>query len=251
MTNTDNRQVVLVTGSSGGIGTELVAAYAARGDVVIGADRTPPADTRGLDRFVELDVTDEGACIEVVAGVVADHGRIDVLVHAAGVLGTTPDPLRTSTTEFEQIMRINASSSFTLTREVGNAMQASGTRGTILLFSSVAAKEGRRDYLPYNASKVAVLHMVWSFAKLLGPAGISVNAVAPGPVDTAMWAQKAGDSGAADAARAARAAELPMGRFAQPVEVVRSVLFLTAPENRYLTGVTLDVAGGAHLGMGS
>jgi NAD(P)-dependent dehydrogenase (short-subunit alcohol dehydrogenase family) len=251
MIENDTRQVVLITGASGGIGREAVRAFAERGDIVIGEDRVAAADADGLAAFIELDVTDEAACTAAVARVVTEHGRIDVLVHAAGVLGTTPDPLQTSTAEFEQIMRINGSSSFTMAREVGNAMLATGTKGSILLISSVAAKEGRRDYLPYNASKVAVLHMVWSFAMILGPSGISVNAVAPGPVDTAMWAQKADDSGAAEAARAARAAELPMRRFARPQEVVQAILFLTDPANRYLTGVSLDVAGGAHLGMGS
>lgn len=244
-------QVVLITGASGGIGREAVRAFMDRGDVVVGADRAAPDDAEGLASFIQLDVTDERACADAVARVIADHGRLDVLVHAAGVLGTTPDPLRTSTAEFDEIMRINGSSSFTMAREAANAMLAGGIKGSILLISSVAAKEGRRDYLPYNASKVAVLHMVWSFAMILGPSGISVNAVAPGPVDTAMWAQKADDSGAAAAARAARAAELPMRRFAQPREVVQAILFLTDPANRYLTGVSLDVAGGAHLGMGS
>ncbi|MFF3853585.1 SDR family NAD(P)-dependent oxidoreductase [Micromonospora sp. NPDC002575] len=119
------------------------------------------------------------------------------------------------------------------------------------MFSSVAAKEARADYLPYNASKLAVLHVMFSMAGLLGPHGISVNAISPGPVNTAMWAQKASDSGAADEARRARAMQLPMRRFAEPDEVTRAVLFLTDPANRYITGVSLDVAGGTHLGIGT
>jgi NAD(P)-dependent dehydrogenase (short-subunit alcohol dehydrogenase family) len=130
-----------------------------------------------------------------------------------------------------------------------------GTKGTILLFSSVAAKEARSTYLPYNASKIAVLHIMWSMAQILGPAGISVNAITPGPVDTNMWAQFAEASGdnlnAASRARAERAAQLPMQRFARPDEVASAALSLTDPQNRYITGVSLDVAGGAHLGMGS
>ncbi|WP_404434338.1 SDR family NAD(P)-dependent oxidoreductase [Microbacterium lacus] len=70
-------------------------------------------------------------------------------------------------------------------------MRDSATKGTILLLSSVAAKEARVDYLPYNASKIAVLHIMWSMAKILGPFGISVNAVNPGPVNMPMWAQLA------------------------------------------------------------
>ena len=244
-------QVVLVTGSSGGIGHAVVDALAAAGAVVVGADRIPRND-QALAAFVPLDVTSEHQCADVVQGVTAEYGRIDVLVHAAGVLGTTPDPMATTTEEFESIMRINSSGTFSMVRETARSMIASGTAGAIVVLSSVAAKEARRNYLPYNASKLAVLHIMWSFAQILGPDGISVNAVAPGPVNTDMWAQFAKDSGPDAAAnRAQRAAQLPMGRFAEPDEVARAVLFLADPDNRYITGVSLDVAGGAHLGMGT
>jgi NAD(P)-dependent dehydrogenase (short-subunit alcohol dehydrogenase family) len=243
--------VVLVTGSSGGIGHAVVDALAASGAVVIGADRVPRND-QALAAFVPLDVTSEQQCADVVQGVTAEYGRIDVLVHAAGVLGTTPDPMATTTEEFESIMRINSSGTYSMVRETARSMIASGTAGAIVVLSSVAAKEARPNYLPYNASKLAVLHIMWSFAQILGPDGISVNAVAPGPVNTDMWAQFAKDSGPDAAAnRARRAAQLPMGRFAEPDEVARAILFLADPDNRYITGVSLDVAGGAHLGMGT
>jgi NAD(P)-dependent dehydrogenase (short-subunit alcohol dehydrogenase family) len=164
-------------------------------------------------------------------------------------------PLETSTTEFERVLSINLTGSFTIAREVANTMLRDGTQGTILLFSSVAAKEGRSTYLPYNASKVAVLHIVWSFAQMLGPSGITVNAVAPGPTDTNMWTQLADASGpdaeAALQARATRISQLPMRRFGRPEEIANAALFLTDPANHFITGVCLDVAGGGHLGMGS
>lgn len=247
---TTQPQVALVTGSSGGIGAAVVASLQGRGDVVIGADRAP-RDSQDITRFYELDVTDEQQTADVVQQVVTEHDRIDVLVHAAGVLGDTPDPLATGTEEFERVMRINASGTFTIAREVANTMLHAGTKGTILLLSSVAAKEARNDYLPYNASKIAVLHIMWSMAKILGPNGISVNAVNPGPVNTPMWSQLAHQAGSAREARAARARQLPMQRFAEPAEVASAIRFLTDPLNRYITGVSLDVAGGAHLGIGS
>jgi NAD(P)-dependent dehydrogenase (short-subunit alcohol dehydrogenase family) len=246
----DRPQVALVTGSSGGIGAAVSDALRARGDIVIGADRAE-RDGHDVDDFHAIDVTDEQQTRDVVHEIVMQHGRIDVLVHAAGVLGETPDPMLTTTDEFERIMRINATGTFTITREVANVMRDSGTAGTILLLSSVAAKEARVDYLPYNASKIAVLHIMWSMAKILGPAGISVNAVNPGPVNTPMWAQLAEQSAGAQAARDARAAQLPMRRFAEPAEVAAAIRFLTDPANRYITGISLDVAGGAHLGIGS
>jgi NAD(P)-dependent dehydrogenase (short-subunit alcohol dehydrogenase family) len=243
--------VVLVTGSSGGIGDAVIDALTAAGALIIGADRAPK-EGQALADFFPLDVTSEQQCAAVVQGITAKYGRIDVLIHAAGVLGTTPDIMETTTEEFESIMRINSSGTFSMVRETAQSMIESGTAGAIVILSSVAAKEARRNYLPYNASKLAVLHIMWSFAELLGPNGISVNAIAPGPVNTPMWAQFAKDSGPDAAAnRARRAAQLPMRRFAEPDEVARAILFLADPDNRYITGVTLDVAGGAHLGMGT
>lgn len=253
-------KIALVTGSSGGIGAAVVGDLRRCGATVIGADRVgAPEGISGdsaPETFHDMDVTDEEGVRAVVEAVSSTHGKIDILVHAAGVLGRTGDPLAVSTAEFAQIMAINATGTFTVLREVGTVMKAAGD-GSIVAFSSVAAKESRKDYLPYNASKIAVLHVVWSFAQILGPYGVNVNAVCPGPVNTAMWAQKAaaeaGGAGAAAAAaaRADRAAQLPMGRFAEPEEVSRVVTFLVDPRNRYLTGLSVDVAGGAHLGMGS
>jgi NAD(P)-dependent dehydrogenase (short-subunit alcohol dehydrogenase family) len=244
-------QVVLVTGSSGGIGNAVVEALTAEGALVIGADRAPK-EGQELAGFFPLDIISEEQCATVVRDTTAKYGRIDALVHAAGVLGPTPDIMKTTTEEFDSIMRINASGTFSMVRETAQSMIGTGTAGAIVILSSVAAKEARLNYLPYNASKLAVLHIMWSFAQLLGPNGISVNAIAPGPVNTPMWAQFAKDSGPdAIANRAKRAAQLPMRRFAEPDEVARAILFLTDPDNRYITGVSLDVAGGAHLGMGT
>jgi Dehydrogenases with different specificities (related to short-chain alcohol dehydrogenases) len=249
-----HEQIVFVTGANGGIGSSMVSAYAEGGATVIAADRGGEKPEAAVAYF-DLDVTDEQATAAAVADIIARYGRIDALVHAAGVLGETPDPLKTSTSEFARIMTINATGTFTIVRETAQAMLDHQIKGTILLFSSVAAKEARRTYLPYNASKIAVLHIMWSMAQILGPSGISVNAITPGPVETNMWAQLADASGdAADSAsraRAVRAAQLPMQRFAQPDEIASAALFLTDPQNRYITGVSLDVAGGAHLGMGT
>ena len=232
----------------------MLHAFARSGATVIGADRTGHAPEAAAAHY-DLDVTDEAATAAAIADVASTYGRIDVLVHAAGALGETADPLKTSTAEFERIMTINAAGTFTIVRETAHAMLDKGTKGTILLFSSVAAKEARSTFLPYNASKIAVLHVMWSMAQILGPSGISVNAITPGPVETNMWAQFAEATGdtldAASRARAKRAAQLPMQRFARPDEVANAALFLTDPRNRYITGVSLDVAGGAHLGMDS
>ncbi|QRP46017.1 SDR family NAD(P)-dependent oxidoreductase [Amycolatopsis sp. FDAARGOS 1241] len=249
-------RVALVTGSSGGIGAATARRLHATGAVVIGCDRTAPDSRPGwLADFRELDITDEQAVQAVVAGIRQEFGAIDVLVHAAGILGAVPDLLATPSAEFARVMGINATGAFSVLREVGLVMQAQRS-GAMVAVASVAAKEARRAYVPYNASKAAVLNVCWSLALVLGPDNVSVNCVCPGPVNTAMWDQLAtraagGDPDGDRRARQARAAQIPMGRFAEPEEVAATIAFLTDPENRYLTGLSLDVAGGARLGMGS
>ncbi|AQW54251.1 SDR family NAD(P)-dependent oxidoreductase [Streptomyces violaceusniger] len=249
-------QIALVTGSSGGIGAATAERLHAAGAVVIGCDRTA-SDSRPkwLADFRELDVTDEQSVRDTVTEIKAEYGAIDVLVHAAGVLGNEPDLLTTPSSEFARVMAINATGAFSVLREVGLIMQAQSS-GSMVAVASVAAKEARRAYVPYNASKAAVLNICWSLALELGPDNVSVNCVCPGPVNTAMWDQLATRAGGGDPegdqrARQARAAQIPMGRFAEPEEVAATIAFLTDPTNRYLTGLSLDVAGGARLGMGS
>lgn len=132
-----------------------------------------------------------------MTGIRAEFGSIDVLVHAAGVLGNVPDLLTTPSTEFARVMAINATGAFSVLREVGLVMQAQRS-GSMVAVASVAAKEARRAYVAYNASKAAVLHLCWSLALVLGPDNVSGNCVRPGPVNTAMWDQFATHAGGGD-----------------------------------------------------
>ena len=116
--------------------------------------------------------------------------------------------------------------------------------------------KGGEKHLPYNFSKIAVLHIMWSMAQIPRPAATLGERDHPRAVETNMWvrqlAEASGDNlNAASLAHAKRAAQLPMQRFARPDEVASAALSPTHPQNRYITGVSLDVAGGAHLGMGS
>lgn len=249
----ESARVALVVGSEGGIGGAICEALTADGCVVVGADLAARASSGHPGGYHTLDVRDDESIRRVLDMVIAQHGVLDTVVNCAGVLGSEIDPLTTSTAEFERIMSIHATGTFSLVRESARVMTPQGT-GTVLVLSSLSAKEARGDYTPYNAAKLAALHVVWDFAWLLGPQGISVNAVCPGPVNTAMWEQKARDLGGLEkalAAREARCQQIPMRRFAEPQEVASAVAFLTHPKNRYITGVSLDVAGGAHLGMGT
>jgi 3-oxoacyl-[acyl-carrier protein] reductase len=126
-------QVVLITGAHGGIGAAMVSAFAESDATVIGSDRGSRRPDAAA-AYYDFDVTDEAATADVVSDVVSRYGRIDALVHGAGVPGETADPLKTSTAEFERIMSINAGGTFTIVRETARAMPARDTKGPMLLF---------------------------------------------------------------------------------------------------------------------
>jgi NAD(P)-dependent dehydrogenase (short-subunit alcohol dehydrogenase family) len=247
--------VAVVTGAAGGIGREIAARLGAAGAVVAGCDRAAVSESlagaAGVAEAHALDVTDPAAVRSVIARVGASRGRIDVLVNAAGVLGETADPLATTAAEWDQVFAVNARGTFLTIQAAEPFLRARG--GSVVNLSSVAAKEARHTYLAYGASKAAVLQITWSMAALLAPHGIRVNAVCPGPVDTPMWTAVAEREGPEHASRIReqRRQEIPLGRFATPADVAHAVCLLVDPASDYLTGVALDVAGGARLGVGT
>jgi NAD(P)-dependent dehydrogenase (short-subunit alcohol dehydrogenase family) len=123
--------------------------------------------------------------------------------------------------------------------------------GVIVNLSSVAAKEGRLDFAAYGATKAAILNLTWSAALQLAPYGVRVNAICPGPVDTQLWRRFGASRAVAlgidpQEARRRREEQVPLKRFASPEEVAQVALFLASPTAAYLTGTSIDVAGGAH-----
>ncbi|RRD23441.1 SDR family oxidoreductase [Actinomyces bowdenii] len=231
-------RAVVVTGASRGIGAAVAAALAAQGDRVAGISRSGAAPDGVL--ALSADVSDRAALAAAMSTAATAHGPAQVLVTAAG-LSTPALAAGTGPRAWQEALAVNLTGTFNAVQEVLPAMMRR-RRGAIVLVSSVLAARGGVGTAAYGASKGGVEGLVRSLARELAPRRITVNAVAPGFVETGMTASLA-PSQREDYLR-----QIPLGRFAGPQEVVGPVLFLASPGASYITGAILGVDGG--LGMG-
>jgi NAD(P)-dependent dehydrogenase (short-subunit alcohol dehydrogenase family) len=232
--------VVFLTGAAGGIGVALVERLRAERMRVYATDRLLAAVPCGAADFhmAPLDVTDEAAVGAAVADCVVQFGRIDHAVHLAGEAGAGPIEA-VSRAEWQRLLDVNLTSAFLLAKAVGAALRES--QGSLTLMSSTNGLHGGSAVSgpAYAVAKAGIVNLVRYLAKEWAPGRVRVNAVAPGPVDTAMTARLSG------AERERIAAAVPLGRFGEPREVVAAIAYLLAA--RWVTGTVLNVSGGGVL----
>jgi 3-oxoacyl-[acyl-carrier protein] reductase len=241
-------RVALVTGGGAGIGEAIARALAGEGCTVIVADRDQSAAERvaaliGRDGFsghaVTLDVGDNTAVEKAFAAVEQKAGAAHILVNAAGLLsvGSVAD---LPAGEFDRIARVNVSGIIHCVKAATPAMIAVRT-GRIINIASISAMRGGGSVgnTLYGATKASVVALTMGLSRELGPRGITVNAVAPAIVDTAMT-----HAALTDEARRRILSRIPLGRFATTGDIADLVVFLASARASFITGAIIPVDGG-------
>ena len=232
-------RVTLVTGAAGGIGSEVVRAFAEAGSTVVATDlgeTNPFAGQPGIS-YARYDVTSRRQTDEIAARIVREHGKIDALVLCAGSIANTAIADSTDE-EWESIWRVNVMGVVNPVRRIFPLMCEQGS-GKIVALGSIAAKIGGVASGPaYVAAKSAVHGLMKWTAKAGAAKGVYANIVAPGPVETPMWQSVTGRQ------PPKAHGSVPLGRFGQPEDIAQAILFLCSPASNWITGTTLDVNGG-------
>ena len=241
-------KVALVTGSARGIGRAIAEVFCAEGATVVVNDVGSDAGARetlavleaaGGKGSVEMfDVSDAAQVDAGVKSILAVHGRIDVLVNNAGI---TRDNLllRMSEEEFDAVIRVNLKGTYLLTKTVTRHMMKQRS-GKVVNISSVVGMMGNAGQSNYAAAKAGIIGFTKATARELASRNITVNAIAPGFIQTAMTAALP------EAVQKAFLAQIPLGRFAEPREVAELALFLASDASSYITGQVVGINGGMY-----
>jgi meso-butanediol dehydrogenase/(S,S)-butanediol dehydrogenase/diacetyl reductase len=192
--------------------------------------------------FVVGDVSDAAFCGTTVALAIERHGKLDVLVNAAGVIVRAP-AYATSDADWRRIFAVNVDGVFFMCRAALSAMREQGA-GTIVNFGSIWGEVGSAGHAAYAATKGAVHQLTRSMALEHARDGIRVNAVCPGEIRTPMLASGRANLPSEAELVAMAEATIPMGRLGEPEEVARVVAFLASDEASYMTGAMIEVDAG-------
>lgn len=240
-------KLVLVTGASRGIGKAIALTLGRAGATVIGTATTESgsdniskifADNKVSGKGIKLNVTDNEQIASLIKSVNEDFGSIDILINNAGI---TRDNilLRMKEDEWEDIINTNLSSLYKMSKSVLRGMIKKRS-GRIISITSVVGAMGNAGQSNYAAAKAGMIGFTKSLAREVGVRGITVNAIAPGFIETDMT------SNLPDEQKEALASQIPMGRLGTPDEVANAVLFLAGDSGSYITGQTLHVNGGMY-----
>jgi NAD(P)-dependent dehydrogenase (short-subunit alcohol dehydrogenase family) len=243
-------KVAVVTGASKGIGLAIVEELVAEGATVVAGARN--VDALG-DRGFAVDLADPEGPARLIAHAIERHGRVDVLVNNVGAVHVRLDGFLSLTDEdFEASLQLNFYSALRATRAAVADMVTRGS-GTVVNVASVNAffhPDG--GVIDYGVAKAALVNVTKALSQELGPQGIRITSVSPGPVATDLWLGEGGvaatvgqASGAgADAVRDGMIANMPTGRFTSPREVATIVALLASPRTANVTGSNWVIDGG-------
>jgi 3-oxoacyl-[acyl-carrier protein] reductase len=240
-------KLVLVTGASRGIGKAIAIRLGAAGATIIGTATSDEgaeniskafADNKVSGKGIKLNVTDNEQIASLVKTINEDFGSIDILINNAGI---TRDNilLRMKEDEWEDIINTNLSSLYKMSKSVLRGMIKKRS-GRIISITSVVGVMGNAGQSNYAAAKAGMIGFTKSLAREVGVRGITVNAVAPGFIETDMT------NNLPDEQKEALASQIPMGRLGVPDEIAQAVLFLAGDSGSYITGQTLHVNGGMY-----
>ncbi|WP_408608838.1 3-oxoacyl-ACP reductase FabG [Aliidiomarina halalkaliphila] len=238
-------QVALVTGATRGIGKAIAEAFVAAGATVIGT-ATSEKGAATISEYLGaqgtgkvLDVTAEGAIEALIADVQSSYGKIDILVNNAGI---TRDNLlmRMKEDEWEQVLNTNLTAVFKICKAAMRGMMKN-RHGRIINIGSVVGTTGNPGQANYCAAKAGLIGFSKALAKEIASRGVTVNAVAPGFIDTDMTKALTDDQ------RERIFDTIPAARLGKPEEIAAAVLFLASPGAAYVTGETIHVNGGMNM----
>ena len=240
------KKVAVVTGASRGIGAAIARELAVAGMYVVinycGSEekaqelKTEIEQNGGEASIYKCDVSDNVACKEFIGNVIAEYGHLDVLVNNAGI---TRDNLlmRMSEEEFDAVIAVNLKGTFNCMKQAARPMMKQ-KYGKIINMASVVGVTGNAGQVNYAASKAGVIGMTKSMAKELANRGVTVNAIAPGFIRTAMTDVLSDD------VKAEITRVIPMGVMGETEDVANLAAFLASDASRYITGQVINVDGG-------
>ena len=242
-----NGKLVLVTGASRGIGNAIALTLGGAGATVIGTATSEEgaknitkifSENNILGKGIKLNVTDNEQISALMSSVTEDYGSVDILINNAGI---TRDNIlvRMKEEEWDDIINTNLSSIYKMTKSVLRGMIKKRS-GRIISITSVVGVMGNAGQSNYAAAKAGIIGFTKSLAREVGVRGITVNAIAPGFIETDMTDNLPEDQ------KEALASQIPMGRLGTVEEVAQAVLFLAGDTGSYITAQTLHINGGMY-----
>ena len=254
MAEQNKKKVAVVTGASRGIGRAIALELAFRGAAVVinynGSEERAKEVQKEIEQkggeamIMQWNVADYKACESAVKDIVKTYGSIDILVNNAGITRDglavrTKDGLLMGMSEedFDKVIDVNLKGSFNMMRFVSRQMLRQRS-GHIISMASVVGIAGNAGQANYAASKAGIIGMTKSAARELASRGITVNAVAPGFIETEMTAVLS------EEVKKASAAQIPLGHFGKPEDIAKTVAFLASDDAAYITGQVIQVDGG-------